>query len=439
MCWFIHNSAVFEQELMALDEYGFEYEVDDEKKAQGRLSIHVNYYIEEKCFRLTCDYPDSYPFFCVRVTAPTFPKGRHLNPTDFGLCLFADEQSSWHPSDTLAKVITEQLPIIYDRHKEPDTPSDNEEQGGYQISGQMSYEPFSVIFVDDIDFCDSTSNGTLNIRINKDLKSNDAGRSTIVGCISDIQIASLRMFSAFVVIVPFIPRALKKIKKAHIPYLIFISLIGNGLTAFLFALSQQHINSSVAGMLNATTPITTYIIGIIFYRILVKKNKILGLFIGLIGVVLLLYLNTTKSIDSNLIYMFLLIIAATFYSVNVNMVKYSLKDLNGITISILTFAIIGPIAGITFFTSDLQAAYNTPNFEVSTIYIIILGLLSSVLATVIFNILIKYTSAIFASTVTYLIPIVAIMWGFLDGEIISIYEVLAVFIIIGGIYLVNKD
>ena len=256
---------------------------------------------------------------------------------------------------------------------------------------------------------------------------------------SGIQIASLRMFSAFIFVLPFIPKALKKIKKQHIIYLSFIAIIGNGLTAFLFAFSQNFIESSVAGMLNATAPITTYIIGIVFYHVTVKKHKIFGLIIGLFGAILLLYFNITKEINNNLFYMLLLIMAAGFYSTNVSMVKYNLKDLNGITISILTFAIIGPIAGIIFFTSDLQTAYNTPTFLPSTIYIIILALLSSVIATVIFNILIKYTSTIFASTVTYLIPIVAVIWGFIDGENIGIFEVLSVFIIITGIYLVNKD
>lgn len=256
---------------------------------------------------------------------------------------------------------------------------------------------------------------------------------------SDIQVASLRMLSAFVIIIPFIPKALKKFKKRHLPYILFISLIGNGGTAFLFALSQKHLNSSVAGMLNASTPIVTYIIGVIFYRLLVKKHKLIGLSVGLIGVILLLYFNTTNSINNNLLYMFLLILASSFYSANVNMVKFNLKDLDGITISILTFTILGPISAILFFTSDLHSAYLTPNFGINTVYIVILGLLSSVLATVIFNILIKYTSTIFASTVTYLIPIVAVIWGFIDGENISIFEVLSVFVIIAGIYLVNKD
>jgi len=256
---------------------------------------------------------------------------------------------------------------------------------------------------------------------------------------SGIQVASLRMLTAFIVVIPFIPKALKKLKQEHLPYIFFIAIVGNGLTAFLFATSQEHLDSSVAGMLNATTPILTYIIGVAFYRVLVKSHKVLGLSIGLVGTVLLLYLNTSKNIDSNLIYMFLLILASSFYSTNVNMVKFNLKDLDGVTISILTFAILGPIAAVLFFTSDLQTAYLSPKFTESTIYIIILGLLSSVLATVIFNILIKYTSAIFASTVTYLIPIVAVMWGFVDGENISIFEVLSVFIIIAGIYLVNKE
>jgi len=260
-----------------------------------------------------------------------------------------------------------------------------------------------------------------------------------LGTYSSLQVASLRMISAFVVVLPFIPKALKKLKKEYLPYILFISIVGNGGTAFLFAFAQEHLESSVAGMLNATTPILTYVIGVAFYRVLIKSHKLLGLSIGLIGTFLLLYLNTTKSIDNNIIYMFLLILASAFYSTNVNMVKFNLKDLDGITISILTFAIIGPFATIIFFSSDLQTAYSLPNFWENTMYIVILGLLSSVLATVIFNILIKYTSAIFASTVTYLIPIVAVIWGFVDGEKISIFEVLSVFVIIAGIYLVNKE
>ena len=256
---------------------------------------------------------------------------------------------------------------------------------------------------------------------------------------NEFQIAGLRMFSAFIAILPFIKPAFRKIQKKHIPYLLFIAIIGNGVTAFLFAISQKHINSSVAGMLNAITPITTFLIGVLFYKTKRPLYKIKGLAIGLTGTVLLLTASNSTAVNNSFLYMGLLILASGFYSVNVNMVKFNLKELNGFTISVLTFSIIGPIGGIVYFSSDLTVLANQNDFYINTFYIILLGLLSSVLATVIFNILIQYSSTIFASTVTYLIPIVAVSWGVLDGEKVSIYQILSIFIIIAGIYLVNKD
>lgn len=256
---------------------------------------------------------------------------------------------------------------------------------------------------------------------------------------SGVQIASLRMLSAFIVLIPFMPKAIKKIEKKHLPFLLFISLIGNGFTAFLFPFSQKHIDSSVAGMLNATTPILTFMVGVIFYKTKVKNYKILGLIVGLIGVLLLLYFNYTGGVNNNLVYLLLLVLAATFYSFNVNMVKFNLKDLNGTTISIVTFAIVGPVAGVIFFMSDLSTAISSTKIVSSTLYIVILGVFSSALATVIFNVLIKYTSAVFASTVTYLIPIFAVMWGLADGEQVGFFELFSVIFVVAGIYLVNKD
>ncbi len=256
---------------------------------------------------------------------------------------------------------------------------------------------------------------------------------------SDIQIAGLRMFSAFIAILPFIPKAIKKIKLKHLPFLLFIAIIGNGLTAFLFALSQKHINSSVAGMLNAITPITTFLIGFIFYKTRTTYLKIIGLSVGLVGTIMLLNTSNNVSVNNEYIYMALLILASSLYSTNVNMVKFNLKELDGFTISVITFAIIGPIGGIIYFSSNLSTIVHQANFGYATFYIVLLGLLSSVLATVIFNILIKYSSTIFASTVTYLIPIVAIAWGIFDKETVSVTQFSSVIIIIAGIYLVNKD
>jgi len=254
-----------------------------------------------------------------------------------------------------------------------------------------------------------------------------------------LQIASLRMFIAFLFFIPFASKALKKLKKKHLPYILFISIIGNGTTAFMFALAQTSIKSSMAGMLNATTPLFTFIIGVIFYSLKTKIYKILGLLIGLIGTFALLYFDSDISLSSSLLYPLLAIVATVFYSINVNMVKFNLKDLDGLTISILTFVFVGPLSIIVFLFTDYSSVVQSNNFLISSLSIFLLAIFSSGIALILFNILIKYTSTIFASTVTYLIPVVAILWGFFDGENILILQILSVVVIIAGIYLVNKD
>ena len=121
------------------------------------------------------------------------------------------------------------------------------------------------------------------------------------------------------------------------------------------------------------------------------------------------------------------------------MVKFNLKDLDGLTISILTFVFVGPVSIVVFFFTDFMAPIQSSNFYLSSLSIFLLAILSSGVALVLFNILIKYTSTIFASTVTYLIPVVAILWGLFDGENILTLQILSVAVIIAGIYLVNKD
>jgi drug/metabolite transporter (DMT)-like permease len=254
-----------------------------------------------------------------------------------------------------------------------------------------------------------------------------------------LQVASLRMFIAFLFFTPFAWKAIKKIRKNHLPYLIFISLVGNGLTAFLFALAQTEIKSSMAGMLNATTPLFTFIIGVIFYSLKTKLYKIIGLLIALVGTISLLYFDSDITLSSSLLFPLLVIIATIFYSVNVNMVKFNLKDLDGLTISILTFVFIGPVSLIVFLFTDYSSSFAKPDLVYNTSAIVILAIMCSGIALILFNILIKYTSTIFASTVTYLIPIVAIFLGFFDGEEILFLQILSVVVIIAGIYLVNKD
>ncbi|UTW02814.1 ThiF family adenylyltransferase [Amphritea atlantica] len=170
MTWYIDNPSVFEDEIESLNQHAFDYEIDEPMKSQGRLIILVKYVAEGEVLNLRCEYPPNYPYFSVKVSCENFPPGRHLHPVDKGLCLFADEQSKWHPSDKLATTIAQQIPKILEIHNNPTTMSDEEIDEGYQISGQMIYEPNSVIFVEDVELpCDEIS-GLATLGVNQSIK-----------------------------------------------------------------------------------------------------------------------------------------------------------------------------------------------------------------------------------------------------------------------------
>jgi len=132
------------------------------------------------------------------------------------------------------------------------------------------------------------------------------------------------------------------------------------------------------------------------------------------------------------------VLATLFYAISVNVIRKYLADLDAISISALAFLFIGPASGIYVFSSDFMPFLNTDRGISALLYIAILAVIGTSLAVVIFNKLIKDSSAIFASSVTYLIPIVAIFWGVLDGENILFWHIFGTAIILCGVYLVNK-
>ncbi|MCK5462633.1 MAG: DMT family transporter, partial [Bacteroidales bacterium] len=135
----------------------------------------------------------------------------------------------------------------------------------------------------------------------------------------------------------------------------------------------------------------------------------------------------------------LFIVAATIcYGININEVKFKLAQLSSLQITSLAFLFTGPIAGVYLLLTDLSPASQTPDYMLNLIYIALLALFSSVIAVLIFNHLIKYTTPLFAASVTYIIPLFAIMWGMIDGESIRLVQLLWIALILMGVYLVNK-
>ena len=255
---------------------------------------------------------------------------------------------------------------------------------------------------------------------------------------SHTQVAAFRIFFSFVFLLPFTIKNIKVIRRENIQSLIIVSLIGFAIPAFLFTKAQTRIDSSLAGMLNSLTPLFTLVIGLMAYRTRAGWMNIVGLILGLAGAIGLMWnrdLNMLKGVN---VFALFIVVATICYGINVNEIKFKLMQLTSLEITSLAFLFTGPIAGVYLLFTDFTPASQTPDYLLNLAYIAILALFSSVIAVLIFNHLIKYTTTLFAASVTYIIPLFAITWGILDGENIRLIQFFWIAIILFGVYLVNK-
>jgi len=257
------------------------------------------------------------------------------------------------------------------------------------------------------------------------------------------QIASLRIFAAALSVLPFAFLHIAKIEKKRLGYVAFSAVIGNLLPAFLFAIALTRIDGSLGGILNSLTPICVVLIGILFYKDRVASEKMLGLFIGFIGLVLLTLLPVLtgdKSISfENQGYLLLPVAATLLYGFNVNMVSHRLKDINPIHLATVSVAfMIIPTSYFLWAQGFFQLDFSNNEVQEAIIATSLLGILGSAVATVLFYSLVQRAGGLFASLVTYGIPFVALFWGVLDNESVTLLEVGCLLLILAGVYLANR-
>ena len=252
------------------------------------------------------------------------------------------------------------------------------------------------------------------------------------------QVADLRMGLAWISLIPFVWKKLKKTPKHFWIPLAVVGLFGNGIPAFLFTKAQTQLDSSLTGILNALVPLFTLLIAVFLFKTKVKGYNILGILIGLAGAIWLV--AGDGIIMENAHYAWFVVAATICYAISLNTIKNYLEELNPIHITGLAFFFTGPPTLIHLFSTDFLELMHTQEKAWSALlYIFILAVIGTSMAVVIFNKLIAKTTAIFASSVTYLIPIFAIIWGIIDGEYIALKHILGTAIIFTGIYLVNKQ
>lgn len=255
---------------------------------------------------------------------------------------------------------------------------------------------------------------------------------------NNFQVAAIRIFFSFILLLPYSIKNIPKITSQSIRPLLIVAFLNFGLPALLFTTAQTKINSSLAAILNSTTPFFTLLIGLSFYSIKFRHWNIYGVIFGFAGALALIITNNESVFAGINWYAALILIATLFYGITVNEVKTHLHAFSGIQITSLAIMFVGPLAGLYLLFSDYSAVVHDKEKWENLLYIFILASLGTVMAQIIFNNLIKYTTTVLAASVTYIIPVFAIFWGIIDGEKLMPAHLLWIALILFGVYLVNK-
>ena len=252
-----------------------------------------------------------------------------------------------------------------------------------------------------------------------------------------VQVGSLRISIAFLLFLPYAIRVIKRIPRDRLKYILGVGLAGSFVPAFLFATAQTKIDSAPAGILNSLTPLTTYLWGLLIFGQQNSKHRLLGILIGLIGAIVLV-IEPNNKLGFNA-YALLILLATICYGLSGNIAKTYLNEVRSRDITALSFALVGiPALLILASTNFIEVMQTDANAWKSLGYVAILSVVGTALALMLFWKLIQDTDAIFGSLTTYLIPIVAIIWGLIDGETIFAHQYIGFALILISVFLVKR-
>lgn len=252
------------------------------------------------------------------------------------------------------------------------------------------------------------------------------------------QAGALRILMAALVLLPISLKQLKNLHRKDLKSLLIAGFIGSFFPAFLFMKAETRIDSSLAGMLNSLTPVFTLIVGLLFHKTAFRWLQVVGLTLGLAGASGLILAGDGFHFGTINNYAFYIVLATCFYAISINQIKAKLSHLTGIQVTSLSFLFIGPVALIYLLTTNIEPVIANPAWPVHLLALATLGIVGTALAMLLMNSLIRYSSAVAASSVTYIIPIFAIMWGVFDGEKVTLLHLICMSIILSGVYLASS-
>ena len=253
-----------------------------------------------------------------------------------------------------------------------------------------------------------------------------------------MEVGALRIASAGLVLLPLVIKRLHRITPKHWAKLASVGLVGSLIPAFMFAIAQTQISSGITGVLNALTPISTLVIGILLFHQAAQRTQIVGVLIGLFGTILLMTAGANGSWQFNA-YALLILVATICYGINLNLIKHKIADLSPLTITGVSLLMASIPATIYLFVgTNFVTQVQQPDALLSLVSVLILGVVGTAGALIIFNHVVQLTNTVFTSSVTYLIPIVAMLLGILDGEAFWLQHGVGMLAILVGVWFANR-
>jgi drug/metabolite transporter (DMT)-like permease len=256
---------------------------------------------------------------------------------------------------------------------------------------------------------------------------------------SALQVGTIRVSIAFILLLPFALKYLKSVFRLKWKQIIIYGLSANLIPSILFATAETGLSSSLTGILNSLTPMFTLIIGAMFFGTALHKGQSMGLAAGFLGSFLLSFVGSGGEFGSFNFYALFVVGATICYGFSSNVVKIHFLKVDSLALTALAFFSMGGVSLIYLFSSDFVFRIQTVEGAwTSLFYLFILSAFGTAFALILFNRLIQITTAVFASTVTYLIPITAVAWGIIDGEKLYPLHFVGMALIIVGVYVVNR-
>lgn len=262
---------------------------------------------------------------------------------------------------------------------------------------------------------------------------------------SAMELGATRVSVAALLLLPFALREIERVERSRLKWLALSGTVGTLIPAFLFAYAETKLASGLAGVLNALTAVFVLLVGALLFGQRLTGLRVLGIGLGLLGTVVLMLLGGSGDAGpaggaGSAWYGGYIVLATIGYGLSVNVIKHRLHGLTPVAVTSLLLLLIGgpALAYLLLGTGFVHKLATVPGAWPAFGYIALLATLSTAVATVLFNMLIQRSTALFASSSTYLIPIVALGWGALDGEAFNLWHAAGMAIILAGVAVIHR-